>query len=1140
MMLVVGFGDALAKGVQPRATDKPLQMQEQRLLYDPPSRPSDFQRFAVDTIWWGAYNTVSRAAIRDSVWTFENGTLEGWTSEDLTNIGTWFRRRTRANFAGDPVIAVVGTPATSNASLWVGRHTAETTSECWPGGMGYGNGWGMHATKVYPYSGTSSVTMTFKYFVDSEEQFDFTYVYVTAGAQTVGPLNTSAHPNPLNKGYSGSVQEGTNIGTPTVPANGNVVIDAGVVQGQANFEVDWNFDSDPLFSDQIDSSGSFLNTQNGAFGIDDINMDYTGGPADDLDNFEATAEGWAFAVEPSVGTYMQVVDFDFIQTLNPIADPCACPLQLDTTNDFVMIAADISDPGVLPFHPKKHREELRSPAAYIGAAGDRSRPTKLIRWQAYNDLVNQNGVGYRQAMHYYPWTCTITGVVGWTVEPAGDGGFAFFDPPDCNEYLVDNSGFIPANTVDSLKIIFEVLGDCDDFGVTDCTGPQGTNPTPYIDRVRLGLAGLDVNAPLLSIDLTYQDVFPGNSFPSVQTLLPNATAQVHAYHDCNRADQDPTNAHMGDSIVVIGAPNTPFVHIFLNYRVWPGPAMSTGAGTWWAREYQTQGGDLPVWSNGTLTNKPNWVEVEMDTIQIASPQFPQGVTQSGKYATYVNERETTIFTSPETGAAFNWKYNPANKVIEDGALTPGSQIEYFFSTCFASGTNPNYPGAPRAVFPDTAGSFFLEFEVLPGYFRDNSVIKSPCLLYVDATTGAQVPIEKYGFTPYLGGYTYLNATYAGAATPLPGTIDDVGRMHDNWDRYDYTAAGSNVPAPLARESAGDNGMSKYQSMVYRWVLYNTGQLSDEGLRDGDARLLQNFLLSDDFGRSSIRKGLWLSGNGIASILYRPGRADNNVLASNFGEFTLPDPDPYRLLTGDESYCVKLDADSDRDFPASDLSYSSVIGNGCPSQLSYQVIQPRSGTGSKGNLVYVNQDGGGTVTENSSVSSNEFIAGRQWGVVTDSYSLHFQRLTPDNFSGDGTTACTDSVGITRRVENVFDWFQVDAAVLCDTTGLIIDVGDPSAGPAIARTMLFQNAPNPFNPQTTVRYQLAEKSHVKLQIFDVSGKLVRTLVDGVQARNTYSVKWDGTNQAGTVVSSGVYWARMVTSTGFKASTKMVVLK
>jgi C1A family cysteine protease len=85
------------------------------------------------------------------------------------------------------------------------------------------------------------------------------------------------------------------------------------------------------------------------------------------------------------------------------------------------------------------------------------------------------------------------------------------------------------------------------------------------------------------------------------------------------------------------------------------------------------------------------------------------------------------------------------------------------------------------------------------------------------------------------------------------------------------------------------------------------------------------------------------------------------------------------------------------------------------------------------------------------------------------------------------------------------------------------------------------PNPFNPATTIVYSIEERGRVTLQIFDVAGRLVKTLVDEVQEpRSTgYAVQWHGRNNAGREVSSGVYLCHLAAA-GFSDTRKIVLLK
>jgi len=88
-------------------------------------------------------------------------------------------------------------------------------------------------------------------------------------------------------------------------------------------------------------------------------------------------------------------------------------------------------------------------------------------------------------------------------------------------------------------------------------------------------------------------------------------------------------------------------------------------------------------------------------------------------------------------------------------------------------------------------------------------------------------------------------------------------------------------------------------------------------------------------------------------------------------------------------------------------------------------------------------------------------------------------------------------------------------------------------------LDQNYPNPFNPVTTIAYQVPQPAHVLIDIFNVSGQRVRTLVNRTQAAGNHMVDWDGKDNLGRAVSSGMYIYRMAAGE-FTQSKKMVLLK
>jgi hypothetical protein len=88
-------------------------------------------------------------------------------------------------------------------------------------------------------------------------------------------------------------------------------------------------------------------------------------------------------------------------------------------------------------------------------------------------------------------------------------------------------------------------------------------------------------------------------------------------------------------------------------------------------------------------------------------------------------------------------------------------------------------------------------------------------------------------------------------------------------------------------------------------------------------------------------------------------------------------------------------------------------------------------------------------------------------------------------------------------------------------------------------LSQNYPNPFNPSTKISFALPEATEVSLKIYDVAGQLVQTLVNGVIEAGRHQVVWDGTNQNGMQVASGVYFYQLRAGE-FKQVRKMSLLR
>ncbi|MGB5105601.1 MAG: C25 family cysteine peptidase [Candidatus Zixiibacteriota bacterium] len=139
----------------------------------------------------------------------------------------------------------------------------------------------------------------------------------------------------------------------------------------------------------------------------------------------------------------------------------------------------------------------------------------------------------------------------------------------------------------------------------------------------------------------------------------------------------------------------------------------------------------------------------------------------------------------------------------------------------------------------------------------------------------------------------------------------------------------------------------------------------------------------------------------------------------------------------------------------------------------------------------------------------------------------------------------SVGITIEY-NITDDFSVTAYKSGHTTAtaplvpeITLDADDETGNSLPQEFALYQNFPNPFNPATTIQFDVPAASEVVIEIYNVVGQLIKTSYNGFVGAGSHEVAWNGANEAGQPVSSGVYFARMI-SDNYVQTIKMSLLK
>ena len=131
----------------------------------------------------------------------------------------------------------------------------------------------------------------------------------------------------------------------------------------------------------------------------------------------------------------------------------------------------------------------------------------------------------------------------------------------------------------------------------------------------------------------------------------------------------------------------------------------------------------------------------------------------------------------------------------------------------------------------------------------------------------------------------------------------------------------------------------------------------------------------------------------------------------------------------------------------------------------------------------------------------------------------------------TEVCTDLYGIYE-----YNSYKSDFLGVCKP---YVNHVDEYEGKVIEDFELKQNYPNPFNPTTTIEYSLPRAGYVKIMIYDVLGKEIKSLFEGYKDVGNYKLVWDGKDNSGNQVASGLYFYQMLAG-DFNAVKRLLLQK
>jgi len=136
------------------------------------------------------------------------------------------------------------------------------------------------------------------------------------------------------------------------------------------------------------------------------------------------------------------------------------------------------------------------------------------------------------------------------------------------------------------------------------------------------------------------------------------------------------------------------------------------------------------------------------------------------------------------------------------------------------------------------------------------------------------------------------------------------------------------------------------------------------------------------------------------------------------------------------------------------------------------------------------------------------------------------------------SCVSISGCSWVIDSV-DYSNAFFETMADCEAVCSSVSSESSNHPPIRIQLVQNYPNPFNPRTSINFSIETFHPTSLRIFDLSGRLVKTLLDRSLSPGNYEIDWDATNNTGQKVSGGIYYYTLEVG-DFKETRKMVLLK
>jgi hypothetical protein len=491
------------------------------------------------------------------------------------------------------------------------------------------------------------------------------------------------------------------------------------------------------------------------------------------------------------------------------------------------------------------------------------------------------------------------------------------------------------------------------------------------------------------------------------------------------------------------------------------------------------------------------------------------------------------------------------KIIPDGLLTPGSHVEYFFrlSTIGNPSVFTMTPDTnrvlPQPLEYSVDGHRWEQFSVLPDLWKKSAYggLGNACMLVVDAADGNGEELAWVSIADSLGATRAAKfGAHNGWHAPGGADVNDPayfvaahgGQPGTTWDFYNvkggsgFSTAGRlgsryslrSNPGLLDGKWSRQGPTHEMLNAYYRILMTLTGTsiqafAPNSYSSSDDIGVMQNFL---DGSTSSDPRGLFVTGSGAVSSLYY-ATTGTSFLYNYLGAATTGDP--YEPASGVHSLAVEIHPTS----PLDGNTFNNVYGLRNPCQGGATILDLYGGTRAATYEPTGSLPGPLTASVLHSIDPG---AGQNWKSLLSGFNLK-DIVSP---------GASSTVG---RIVLAQDLLETLFGDVCNIgTGIIVDDVPGTDGRAYANFVRL--AGNPMAEHgSTVQFGLATADRVEARVYDVSGRLVRTLADRRFPAGQHQLVWDGADDRGVRLSRGVYFVRLrYQQNGFESAKKLVMIR